>query len=50
MDGIAVVVSAIGRDAEIWMKPGENSGHRLDIALRGTKSDRDGIGAHQARD
>jgi hypothetical protein len=42
---IDVVVSAIGRQAEIWMNRSENSGHWLDIALHGTKSNRDGIGA-----
>jgi enediyne biosynthesis protein E4 len=42
---IDVVVTAIGRDAEIWMNRSQKSGHWLDIALRGTKSNRDGIGA-----
>jgi enediyne biosynthesis protein E4 len=42
---IDAVVSAIGRDAEIWMNRSEKSGHWLDIALRGIKSNRDGIGA-----
>lgn len=42
---IDVVVSAIGRDAEIWMNRSPKSGHWLDIALHGTKSNRDGIGA-----
>ena len=32
-------------DAEIWMNRSEKSGHWLDIALQGTKSNRDGIGA-----
>jgi hypothetical protein len=41
---IDVVATALGRDAEIWMNRSENSGHWLDIALRGTKSNRDGIG------
>ena len=36
---------ALGQDAEIWMNRSEKSGHWLDIALRGTKSNRDGIGA-----
>ena len=40
-----VVVSAIDRKAEIWMNRSPHSGHWLDIALRGTKSNRDGIGA-----
>jgi enediyne biosynthesis protein E4 len=42
---IDVVVSALGREAEIWMNRSESSGHWLDIALEGTKSNRDGIGA-----
>ncbi len=42
---IDVVVSAIDRDAEIWMNRSQKSGHWLDVALRGTKSNRDGIGA-----
>ncbi len=42
---VDVVVSAIGRNAEIWMNRTKNSGHWLDIALRGTRSNRDGIGA-----
>ncbi len=42
---IDVVVTALGADAEIWMNRSEASGHWLDIALEGTKSNRDGIGA-----
>jgi len=42
---IDVVVTALGKDAEIWMNRSEGSGHWLDIALQGTKSNRDGIGA-----
>jgi hypothetical protein len=42
---VDVVVTALGRDAEIWMNRSEKSGHWLDITLRGTKSNRDGIGA-----
>jgi enediyne biosynthesis protein E4 len=42
---IDIVVTALGKDAEIWMNRSENSGHWLDVALRGTKSNRDGIGA-----
>src|SRR5580658_7154445 len=42
---IDVVATALGRDAEIWMNRSENSNHWLEIALRGTKSNRDGIGA-----
>jgi enediyne biosynthesis protein E4 len=42
---IDVVVTAIGTNAEIWMNRSPNSGHWLDIALEGTRSNRDGIGA-----
>ncbi|MGB7437984.1 MAG: CRTAC1 family protein [Candidatus Acidiferrum sp.] len=42
---VDVVVSALAKNAEIWMNRSENSGHWLDIALEGTKSNRDGIGA-----
>ena len=42
---VDVVVSALGRDGEIWMNRSQKSGHWLDVALRGTKSNRDGIGA-----
>jgi hypothetical protein len=42
---IDVVVTALGKDAEIWMNRSEKSGHWLDIALIGTRSNRDGIGA-----
>jgi enediyne biosynthesis protein E4 len=42
---IDVVVTSLGNDAEIWMNRSERTGHWLDIALRGTKSNRDGIGA-----
>ena len=42
---VDAVVTALGRDAEIWMNRSEKSGHWLDIALQGTKSNRDGIGA-----
>ncbi len=40
-----LVVTALAANAEIWMNRTENSGHWLDIALEGTKSNRDGIGA-----
>ena len=40
-----IVVTALGKNAEIWMNRTEKSGHWLDIALEGTKSNRDGIGA-----
>jgi len=42
---IDVVVSAIAHPAEIWMNRSPAAGHWLDIALEGTKSNRDGIGA-----
>src|SRR5581483_841635 len=42
---IDVVVTALSRDAEIWMNRSQNSGQWLDIILRGNKSNRDGIGA-----
>jgi hypothetical protein len=42
---IDVVVTALGKDAEIWMNRSDKSGHWLDIALRGSRSNRDGIGA-----
>ncbi len=40
-----VVATAIGKEAEIWMNRSEAAGHWLGIALEGTKSNRDGIGA-----
>ena len=42
---IDVVTSAIGKQAEMWMNRTPASGHWLDIALQGTRSNRDGIGA-----
>jgi enediyne biosynthesis protein E4 len=42
---IDAVVSALDADAEIWFNRSPNSAHWLEIALRGTKSNRDGIGA-----
>lgn len=42
---VDIVVTALGKDAEIWMNRSESSGHWLDIALEGTRSNRDGIGA-----
>ena len=39
-----IVVTALGANAELWMNRSENTGHWLDIALEGTKSNRDGIG------
>ena len=40
-----VVVTALAHPAEIWMNRSPGAGHWLDIALEGTKSNRDGIGA-----
>jgi enediyne biosynthesis protein E4 len=46
LDGrVDVVVTGLSADAEIWMNRSDKSGHWLDIALRGGKSNRDGIGA-----
>jgi enediyne biosynthesis protein E4 len=42
---VDVVVTALSADAEIWMNRSGKSGHWLEIVLRGTKSNRDGIGA-----
>ncbi len=42
---VDVVDTALSADAEIWMNRSSNANHWLDIALRGTKSNRDGIGA-----
>jgi hypothetical protein len=42
---IDVVVTALGQPAEIWMNRSGKTGHWLDVALRGSKSNRDGIGA-----
>ena len=42
---IDVVTTALAGDAEIWMNRSEHSGHWLDVALEGAKSNRDGIGA-----
>jgi hypothetical protein len=42
---IDVVATALASPAEIWMNRSPNAAHWLDIALEGTKSNRDGIGA-----
>jgi enediyne biosynthesis protein E4 len=42
---IDVVTTALGAEAEIWMNRTANSDYWLDVALVGTKSNRDGIGA-----
>ncbi|MGH9518474.1 MAG: CRTAC1 family protein, partial [Terriglobales bacterium] len=39
-----VVVTSMDAPAELWMNRSPHSGHWLDIALRGTRSNRDGIG------
>jgi hypothetical protein len=40
-----IVVTALSAPAEIWMNDSPNHNHWLELALRGTKSNRDGIGA-----
>jgi hypothetical protein len=40
-----LVVTSLGAPAEIWMNDTSNSNHWLEIALQGTKSNRDGIGS-----
>ena len=40
-----IVVAALSAPAEIWMNDSPNENHWLEIALRGTRSNRDGIGA-----
>jgi len=42
---VDVVVTALGKEAEIWMNRTVGSGHWLDVSLEGTRSNRDGIGA-----
>ena len=42
---IDVVTTALAHPAEIWMNRSPGAGHWLDVALEGTKSNRDGIGA-----
>ena len=42
---IDVVATALAAPAEIWMNRSQEAGHWLDIALEGTRSNRDGIGA-----
>lgn len=42
---IDAVVTALGQQAEIWMNDAPGTNHWLEIALQGTKSNRDGIGA-----
>jgi hypothetical protein len=40
-----VVATSMDAPAELWMNRSPHSGHWLGIALRGVKSNRDGIGA-----
>jgi hypothetical protein len=40
-----LVVTALSAPGEIWMNDSPNQNHWLELALRGTKSNRDGIGA-----
>ena len=40
-----LVVTALGAPAEIWMNDSPNGNHWLELALQGTKSNRDAIGA-----
>ncbi|HLY15642.1 MAG TPA: CRTAC1 family protein [Bryobacteraceae bacterium] len=42
---VDVVTTALAHPAEIWMNRSPGAGHWLDIALEGTRSNRDGIGA-----
>ncbi len=42
---IDVVVTSMDANAELWMNRSPNAGHWLNVALQGTKSNRDGIGA-----
>src|SRR5215469_15195078 len=42
---VDLVVTALSAPAEIWMNDSPNQNHWLDLALQGTKSNRDGIGA-----
>ena len=40
-----MVVTAISAPAEIWMNDSPSGNHWLELALEGTKSNRDAIGA-----
>jgi hypothetical protein len=42
---IDIVATSLDHPAELWMNRSPNTGHWLDIALTGVKSNRDGIGA-----
>ncbi|HLH04246.1 MAG TPA: VCBS repeat-containing protein [Bryobacteraceae bacterium] len=43
---IDAVVTALDADGEIWLNASANQNHWLELSLAGTKSNRDGIGAH----
>jgi hypothetical protein len=42
---IDAVATSLDRNAELWMNRSPNANHWLEIALRGVKSNRDGMGA-----
>ena len=42
---VDIVVTALGREAEVWTNNSAGPNHWLDFALQGTRSNRDGIGA-----
>jgi hypothetical protein len=42
---VDIVATSLDKNAELWMNRSPNARHWLDIALRGVKSNRDGIGA-----
>ncbi|MBI5083749.1 MAG: CRTAC1 family protein [Acidobacteria bacterium] len=42
---VDIVTTALARPAEIWMNRTAAAGHWLEVALEGTRSNRDGIGA-----
>jgi enediyne biosynthesis protein E4 len=42
---IDIVATSLDQNAELWMNRSQNTGHWLDVALQGSKSNRDGIGA-----
>lgn len=42
---VDIVATSLDQPAELWMNRSPNTGHWLDIALRGVTSNRDGIGA-----
>lgn len=42
---VDIVATALSQPAQIWMNRTPSSGHWIDIALEGVKSNRDGIGA-----